>query len=67
MRRWHAQYPEYGFDMHKGYATRTHLAALARLGPCPIHRRSFAPVRQCADPGGLAEGTTLPIFEEGEL
>ena len=38
-------YPGYGFARHKGYPTPEHLAALARLGPCPIHRRSFAPVR----------------------
>ena len=37
-------YPDYGFERHKGYATRTHLAALQRLGPTPLHRRSFAPV-----------------------
>jgi len=45
MRRWHRRYPDYGFDANKGYATPRHLAALRRLGPCPIHRRSFAPVR----------------------
>jgi ribonuclease HII len=39
------RYPAYGFEAHKGYATAAHLAALARLGPTPIHRRSFAPVR----------------------
>jgi len=39
-------YPDYGFAQHKGYATPEHLAALARYGPCPAHRRSFAPVRQ---------------------
>lgn len=39
------RYPGYGFAQHKGYGTRQHLAALARLGPCPEHRRSFAPVR----------------------
>lgn len=38
-------WPGYGFAQHKGYPTPEHLAALARLGPCPIHRRSFAPVR----------------------
>jgi ribonuclease HII len=37
-------YPGYGFAQHKGYGTRAHLAALRLLGPCPIHRRSFAPV-----------------------
>lgn len=39
-------YPEYGFEHHKGYATIEHLAALMRHGPCPEHRRSFAPVLQ---------------------
>ena len=35
------QYPEYGFDIHKGYGTKAHYAALREFGPCPIHRRSF--------------------------
>ena len=39
-------YPGYGFAKHKGYGTAAHLAALERLGACPEHRRSFAPVRQ---------------------
>lgn len=38
-------HPGYGFAQHKGYGTKAHLAALKRLGPCPVHRRSFAPVR----------------------
>jgi ribonuclease HII len=38
-------YPGYGMGAHKGYGTAVHLEALARLGPTPIHRRSFAPVR----------------------
>lgn len=38
-------YPEYGFDRHFGYATPDHLAALAQYGPCPLHRKSFAPIR----------------------
>ena len=41
----HEQHPEYGFDQHKGYGTPFHLAALRVHGPCPQHRRSFAPVR----------------------
>lgn len=41
----HERYPDYGFARHKGYPTRDHLEALRRFGPCPIHRRSFAPVR----------------------
>ena len=43
-----AQYPSYGFARHKGYGTPVHLEALRRLGPCPEHRHSFAPVRQAA-------------------
>lgn len=40
-----AQYPEYGFAAHKGYPVPQHLEALRVFGPCPAHRRSFAPVR----------------------
>lgn len=40
------RYPGYGFERHKGYPTTQHRQALARLGPCPSHRRSFAPVRR---------------------
>lgn len=40
------RHPEYGFERHKGYATRRHLAALKRHGPCDIHRLTFAPVRR---------------------
>lgn len=39
-------YPGYGFAAHKGYLTPEHMAALQRLGPCAIHRRSFAPLRE---------------------
>ena len=39
-------YPGYGFEVHKGYPTPAHQEALKRLGPCPEHRRSFAPVSQ---------------------
>jgi len=44
MLEYDATYPAYGFARHKGYATREHLATLHKHGPCPIHRRSFAPV-----------------------
>jgi ribonuclease HII len=40
------RYPGYGLAQHKGYGTPEHLAALRRLGPSPVHRRSFAPVLQ---------------------
>ena len=42
----HADWPDYGFARHKGYPTADHLAALQRHGPCPAHRRSFAPVQR---------------------
>ena len=41
-----AEYPQYGFARHKGYGVRQHLEALRHHGPCPVHRRSFAPVGQ---------------------
>ncbi len=44
-------HPGYGFARHKGYPTPDHLDALRRLGPCPEHRRSFAPVRAVIEPG----------------
>ncbi len=43
-----AQYPDYGFARHKGYGTKAHAEALARLGPCPEHRLSFKPLRRSA-------------------
>lgn len=45
MREFDREFPRYGFAAHKGYGTPAHLAALARHGPCPIHRRSFAPLK----------------------
>lgn len=47
MREWDTAYPEYGFAGHKGYGSARHLDALTRHGPCPLHRRSFAPVAAC--------------------
>lgn len=46
MRQAEARFPGYGFARHKGYGTAAHLEALRRLGPSPLHRRSFAPVLQ---------------------
>lgn len=48
----HALYPEYEFSKNKGYGTNEHMKVLRRLGPCPLHRRSFAPVKQ-ATPASL--------------
>lgn len=59
MRALHAQWPQYGFDAHKGYPTPVHLQALRTHGPCAQHRRSFAPVRACM-PGNEDR---MPAFE----
>ncbi len=48
MLKYHARYPAYHFDRHKGYGTKLHLKLLYELGPCAIHRRSFFPVSELA-------------------
>ena len=73
MRRLDGSYPGYGLSAHFGYATRAHLEALARLGPSPIHRRSFNPLRGwlsgelligCLPPGmGLCESLDPVEFD----
>lgn len=55
----HAQYPQYGFDQHKGYSTKMHMERLREFGACPVHRRSFAPVRAALAGEILFE--TLPL------
>jgi ribonuclease HII len=45
MLKYHEEFPEYGFDKHKGYGTRFHRDQIMRTGPCEIHRRSFEPVK----------------------
>jgi len=50
------QYPGYGFARHKGYGTPEHLEVLQRLGPCPLHRRSFAPVWMAGSDAGRQWG-----------
>lgn len=45
MLKYDEEYPQYGFRKHKGYGTAEHLEALQKYGPCPIHRRSFEPIR----------------------
>jgi len=47
----HKQYPAYGFDKHKGYPTKVHREILQQIGPCPEHRRSYAPVREALAKG----------------
>ncbi|MGE1063399.1 ribonuclease HII [Megasphaera paucivorans] len=45
MNEYDKQYPQYGFSEHKGYLTQKHLEAIQQFGPCPIHRRSFEPIK----------------------
>lgn len=45
MLKHHEKWPQYGFDQHKGYATQKHRQALREHGPCPIHRKSFEPIK----------------------
>lgn len=54
-------FPGYGLARHKGYATRFHLEQLRRQGPTPLHRRSFAPVRECLSVLQAAEQNPLPF------
>ncbi len=61
MRDLHQAWPQYGFDLHKGYSTPAHLASLREHGPCPQHRRSFAPVREALAPGSAPAGPTLSV------
>ena len=46
----HEQFPQYNFARHKGYGTPEHLAALGQYGPSPVHRKTFAPVREAIEP-----------------
>jgi ribonuclease HII len=63
MCRLNSAYPGYGFARHKGYPVAEHRAALRRLGPCALHRRSFGPVRQAL---GLPPLPPWPVREIGE-
>jgi ribonuclease HII len=60
MRSLHASFPGYGWFTNKGYGTEEHLEALARLGPCPHHRRSFAPVHNILY-GGVREDSIVTL------
>ena len=56
------EYPGYGFAQHKGYATAAHIRRLRERGPCPIHRRSFRPLREA---GGPVEDSPVKVAEDG--
>jgi ribonuclease HII len=61
MQEWDAIYPQYGLARHKGYATPDHLEALRQYGPSPLHRHSFAPVRESGCWGAAAVQEDLPL------
>ncbi len=67
MAEWDAVYPQYGLARHKGYATADHLKALRVHGPTPLHRHSFAPVRDagCWAAGAVQEALPLGIWPPG--
>jgi ribonuclease HII len=67
MEEWDAVYPQYGLARHKGYATPDHLEALRLHGPTPLHRYSFAPVREagCWAAGAVQESLPLEIWPPG--
>ena len=46
MLEYHEKYPQYGFNSHKGYLTKAHREALKKYGPSPIHRKTYAPIRE---------------------
>ena len=50
MEKYAEQYPQYGFEIHKGYCTEQHIEAVRKHGPCPIHRLSYAPIREILNP-----------------
>ncbi len=63
MTEYHREFPRYNFESHKGYCTEEHLLRLAEHGPCAIHRRTFAPVRDAA---ALLRSGRLPTADEPE-
>ena len=61
LEEWDAVYPQYGLAQHKGYATPEHLEALRQHGPSPLHRHSFAPVRESGCWAASATQASLPL------
>lgn len=59
----HAKYPHYCFDQHKGYGTALHLERLREHGASPVHRRSFAPVREVLELHALRNGTVVETVQ----
>jgi len=53
MIKMHQKYPQYGFNQHKGYGTKQHIAAIEKFGHCPLHRQSFAPIKNDKNSFGI--------------
>lgn len=66
MQECHRQYPQYGFDSHKGYLTAEHRAKLKEHGPCPLHRKSYAPIRELLAGRNGDEAEKTSYGDEGE-
>jgi ribonuclease HII len=66
MLKYHEQFPNYGFAENKGYLTEFHLATLKQFGPCPIHRKHYAPIRALLEGVELTEAN-LELFVEEAL
>jgi len=66
MVKYHEQFPNYGFAENKGYLTEFHLATLKQFGPCPIHRKNYAPVRALLD-GAEPSEVNLELLLSDEL
>jgi ribonuclease HII len=67
MDEWHEKYPQYGLKHNRGYATADHLEALRAHGPSPLHRYSFAPVRNCMSWAASAAQSPLEIIDPTQL
>ena len=50
------QYPQYRFEVHKGYCTKLHTDLIRQYGPCPLHRKTFEPVRSILNPPDTVQG-----------
>jgi ribonuclease HII len=59
MLKYHEQFPQYGFADHKGYLTEFHMAKLREFGPCPVHRKSYEPIRALLCPPGQEDQLIL--------
>ena len=58
------EYPDYGFESHKGYGTQRHMAAIRKLGPCTLHRMSFSPLNQSSRRGPQVSRTEIGTWAE---